>query len=162
MSFDESFLSSLVEALAQAKLQVIFIGNAAAILHGVPVLTQDVDLFVRDHPQLKSKLQRFTEIFEVTFSQPYEPFSKIIRAQGKPVEVDFVFALSSGKSFESIRSRAARVRIGRRMAWVAALEDVIAAKEAAGRKKDMATLPILKDALRVKNAIRKERNKSNR
>ncbi len=53
MSFDESFLSNLVDALAQAKLQVVFVGNTAAILHGMPVLTQDVYLLVRDYPQLK-------------------------------------------------------------------------------------------------------------
>jgi hypothetical protein len=159
MSFDESFLSELVDALAQVKLQVVFVGNAAAILHGVPVLTQDVDLMVREHPQLPKKLQRFAEIFKVTLTQPYEPFSKIIRAVGRPVGVDFVLALSSGKSFESIRSRATRVRIGRRLLWVAALEDIIAAKEAAGRAKDKATLPILKDALRVKNAMEKEKSK---
>ena len=67
-----------------------------------------VDLLVRDHPLLKKKLQRFAEIFEVTLIQPFEPFSKIIRATGQPVDVDFVFALSSGKSFESIRSRATK------------------------------------------------------
>ncbi|MDZ7301118.1 MAG: hypothetical protein ONB44_03120 [candidate division KSB1 bacterium] len=71
--------------------------------------------------------------------------------------MDFVFSVSSGKSFESIRSRATKIRIGRRMVWVASLEDVIAAKEAAGRPKDKAALPILKAALRVKNGYEQQK-----
>lgn len=160
MSFDEGFLAELAEALAQANLQVIFIGNAAAILHGVPVMTQDADLMVRDQPQLQKKLQKFADIFKVSLLKPYEPFSEIIRAVGRPVSVDFVLNLSSGKSFESVRSRAIKVRLGRRMVWVAGLEDIIAAKEAAGREKDKATLPILKNALQVKKAMQLEKNKN--
>lgn len=159
MSFDESFMMELLEALAQIKLQVIVVGNTAAILHGVPVMTQDVDLMVREHPQLERKLQEFAKIFKVSLVHPYEPVSRVLRTVGRPVNVDFVLALSSGKSFESIRSRSTRVRLGKRMVWVAALEDVIAAKEAANRPKDKATLSILKESLRVKKAMRKENNK---
>lgn len=63
MSFDEKLLAELVEATARAGLQVILIGNVAAIVHGVPVLTRDVDFMVRDHPQRKKScrnLPRFT------------------------------------------------------------------------------------------------------
>lgn len=161
MSFDERFMAELMEAVAQAGLQVIIIGNAAAILHGVPVLTQDIDLMVRNQPELEKKLQRFAEIFGVTLTRPYEPTSHIIRAFGKPVSVDFVFALSSRKSFASIRSRAMKIRIGRRMASVASLEDIIAAKEAAGRPKDKASLQILRETLHVKNTIERMKNRNN-
>jgi hypothetical protein len=39
---------------------------------------------------------------------------------------------------------------------VAALEDVIRTKEAAGRPKDLAHLPILKDTLRVRQELNRE------
>lgn len=61
MSFDQSFLAELVEALAKSKLQVIFIGNVAAILQGVPLMTQDVDLMIRDHPQLQKSYKNLPE-----------------------------------------------------------------------------------------------------
>jgi predicted nucleotidyltransferase len=157
MSFDEGFLAELVEAIAESGLQVILIGNAGAILHGVPVLTQDVDLMIREHAQLDRKLKDFARKFGVTLTRPYEPVSRVIRAVGRPVAVDFVFSLSSGKSFESIKSRATRVKIGRRSVLVASLEDIIAAKEAAGRPKDKAALQILKDALRVRNRMKPNR-----
>ncbi|NIV03648.1 MAG: hypothetical protein GWN59_03200, partial [Calditrichae bacterium] len=109
---------------------------------------------------LQKKLQKFADVFKVSLIQPHEPFSKVISAVGRPVGVDFVFNLSSGKSFESVRSRAIKVRLGQRMVWVAALEDIIAAKEAAAREKDKATLPILKNALQVKQAMQTEKNKN--
>ena len=161
MSFDESFLAELLEALSTSGLEVVLIGNAAAILHGVPVMTQDVDLMVRDHPKLEEKLKQFAKAFRVRLTRPYEPTSQVIRATGRPVMIDFVRTLSSHKSFASIRSRASRVRVGKRMAWVASLEDIIAAKEAAGRPKDKATLEILRQTRSVKNAL-KDRNAKNK
>ena len=163
MSFDEGFLQELVEALAEINLEAIIIGNAAAILHGVPVLTQDVDLLIRDHPQLQNKLQRFAKIFEVMLTRPYEPSSQMIRATGRAVQVDFLLALSSRRSFASVKARAERVRIGKRFVWVAALEDIIAAKEAAGRPKDKAALLILKETLRIqKTIVQKKKTKRRR
>jgi predicted nucleotidyltransferase len=162
MSFDEKFLSELVEAVSQAGLQIIIIGNAAAILHGVPVLTQDVDFMVRDHPQLEKKLKNFAKIFGAALTRPYEPSSQMIRVVGLPVQIDFVLQLSSRKSFESIRSRATKVRIGKHLVWVAALEDIIAAKEAANRSKDKATLQILKESLRVKGKMNNGRKTKNK
>jgi hypothetical protein len=66
---------------------------------------------------------------------------------------DFVLQLSGRKSFESIRSRATKIRIEKRLVWVAALEDIIATKEAANRSKDKATLQILKESFRVKGRM---------
>jgi hypothetical protein len=74
--------------------------------------------------------------------------------------VDFVRTLSSRKSFASIRSRAIRVRVGKRMVWVASLDDVIAAKEAAGRPKDRATLEILRETRSVRNALKNKKTKN--
>jgi predicted nucleotidyltransferase len=160
MSFDDGFLSELAEAIAKAGLEVVFIGNSAALLHGIPVATQDIDLMLRDHPLLQKKLEKFATDFGVILTRPYEPSSKMIRASGRAIPVDFVFGLSSRKSFESIRSRAEKIRLGRRMVWLASLEDIIAAKEAANRPKDKATLPILKQALEARRTAAKTKRKN--
>jgi hypothetical protein len=53
--------------------------------------------------------------------------------------VDILFDEVSGKlRFENLRLRCVRVSIGKSVALVAALEDVIAFKETAGRPKDLA------------------------
>lgn len=162
MSFDESFLEELLRAMSDASLEGIVIGNAGAVLHGVPLLTQDVDIFVRDHPKLDEKLNRFAEVFQVSLTRPFEPSSRMVRAVGRPLDVDFVFSLSSGASFESIRSRATKVRIGKRTGLVAALDDIIRAKEAANRPKDKAHLQILKEALKVSKEMEKKERKNHR
>jgi len=46
------------------------------------------------------------------------------------------------------------VQIGDSAATVAALTDVIASKEAAGRPKDLAQLPILRETQRVRGALK--------
>ena len=69
------------------------------------------------------------------------------------LSVDFVFRLAERQRFESVRSRAVRMQKGKRVILVAALADVIAAKEAAGRAKDKAALPVLRATLRAKRLI---------
>jgi predicted nucleotidyltransferase len=156
MSFDESFLAELIEALAASGLEAIIIGNSAAILLGVPIMTQDVDLFVRKHPQLDAKLQRFAIKFGVSLTQP-EPMSEMMRGVGRSIQVDFILKLSSGQSFSQVRSRAHRVKIGNRSVLVADLKDIIKAKEATGRAKDQATLPLLKQSLQVLKGMKKRK-----
>lgn len=159
MSFDQSLLIELHQALSQAGLEVVLIGNAAAIIHGAPLMTRDIDFLVRDHPQLQKKLKKFAQIYGVTLTRPYAPTSKMIRAVGRPVEVDFLLALGSGKSFESVRSRAMKFSIGEHTIWIASPEDIIAAKEVAGRPKDKVALPILKASFRVKTGYEQEKKK---
>ena len=48
MSPDEALLERVVAALKKVKLEAILVGNVAAVLQGVPVMTQDIDFFVRD------------------------------------------------------------------------------------------------------------------
>lgn len=154
MSGDENFLLEVLEALRGAKLDYVLIGGTAAALHGVPILTQDIDIFVRDTDLTRKKIREFTRIMGgLALTRPQEPFSEMIRAIGADAPIDFVFSLSSGKSFESVRSRAVLISIGRKRVRVASLEDIIEAKEKAGRAKDRATIEILRETLAVKKAI---------
>lgn len=57
-SFEESLLLRIMRAVQQVRLDVVVIGNAAAALHGVPVTTQDVDLFVRETPCNTEKIRQ--------------------------------------------------------------------------------------------------------
>jgi hypothetical protein len=48
MSPDETVLEIIVAALKDVKLEAILVGNVASVLQGVPVMTHDIDFFVRD------------------------------------------------------------------------------------------------------------------
>jgi predicted nucleotidyltransferase len=155
MSFEDSILLEILRAAASVNLEVIVIGNAAAALQGVPVATQDIDLFLRDTPGNAEKIKSMVEVLgrHVRASRPFEPVSRMIRIEGLPVDIDLVFELSSRTKFESLRARSHVVSIEGVSFRVADLSDLIAAKRAAGRPKDLATLPILEQFLRVKQAM---------
>lgn len=66
------------------------------------------------------------------------------------VPIDFLFdQVPPGISFEALRSRRSLVQVGDETAAVASLEDIIASKEATGRAKDHAVLPLLRETLAV-------------
>ena len=56
-------------------------------------------------------------------------------------------SLHGVKSFEALRSRAARVTFGGHSLWVADLRDIIRSKKALGRPKDLAVLRVLEKTL---------------
>lgn len=154
---DERFLDQLVAALAEVGLEAIIVGNTASILHGAPVLTQDVDLLVRDTARNRAKLKRLATALGGTGPHPISELTSTVRILGAAVPIDVLFnQLSGGLRFESVRSRSAGISTGSQVATVASLEDVIRSKEAANRPKDLAALPMLRDTLRVKQALQHE------
>src|SRR5687767_7420837 len=107
MSFEEAVLLEVVRAVNRVKLDALLIGNGAAAVHGVPITTQDIDLFVRDTPRNAGKIDQLVAALgnNVVASRPFEPSSRMIRIEGLPVDVDLIFELSSHVKFESVRSR---------------------------------------------------------
>jgi predicted nucleotidyltransferase len=158
MSFEESVLLEIMRAVSAAKLDAVVIGNAAAALHGVPVTTQDVDLFIRDTPRNAEKIDQLVRLLGkgATASRPFEPVSRMMRIEGLPVDIDLVFALSSHAKFESVKARSQVITIEGVSLRISDLQDVIDAKRAAGRPKDLATLPLLEEFVRVREAVERD------
>ena len=90
MSFEESILLQLMRAVHDVGLDAVVIGNSAAALHGVPITTQDIDLFVKDTPRNAEKIKQLVETLgdHVMASRPFEPSSRMIRIEGLPVDID--------------------------------------------------------------------------
>jgi predicted nucleotidyltransferase len=148
-----------MRAVRAVKLDAVLIGNAAAALQGVPVTTQDVDLFVRDTPRNAEKIKQLLEVLgdRVTASRPFEPMSRMVRIEGLPVDIDLVFELSSRAKFESVKARSQVITIEGVSLRISNLQDIIDAKRAAGRPKDLATLPLLEEFVRVREAVERDR-----
>lgn len=158
MSFEEAVLLEVARAVNRVKLDAVLIGNGAAALHGVPITTQDIDLFVRDTPRNADKIDQLVAALgkNVVASRPFEPTSRMIRIEGLPVDVDLVFELSSHAKFESVRARSVVLTIEGVSFRVANLQDVIEAKRAANRLKDQAVLPLLEQFQRVRDALEED------
>ncbi len=145
-------LDSIVAALAEAGLEAILIGNAAAAIHGAPVTTVDFDFMFRTSPVNLTKLKKFATKLDAVILRPYYPVSALYRVMNddRGLQVDFMPVIHGVKSFNSLRSRAAQVELGNRKVWVADLADIIASKRAAGRPRDTAVLEILEKTLHEK------------
>lgn len=154
MSPDEDFVRELARAIRAVKLEAVVVGSGAAILQGVPLLTEDIDVLVRDTPVVRKKLELLAEKMGGAWVE-ISPLTAARRLVGLRVGVDVLFDQIAGDlRFESIRSRARGVRLGDEVVVVASLEDVIRSKAAADRPKDRAQLPILRDTLRVQAVVR--------
>ena len=151
----EKTLVTVAKALRAAKLEAIVIGNSASMLNGAPVTTQDIDLLIRDTRPNRRKLARFAEEIGGSAPMPVSELSKVEWIEGRlavPVEIHYD-RISGGLTFSFLRSRAQHVMVGDEKLVVASLADVIRSKRAAGRPKDRAVLPILRDTLTVKKKL---------
>ncbi len=153
----EPLLRSVIAALAEARLEAILIGNAAAAIHGAPVTTVDFDFMFRATPTNLRKLKAFAMRLEAVILRPYYPVSSLYRVvnEDRGLQADFMPIIHGVKSFNSLRSRAETIEIGGRKVWLASLRDIIASKLAAGRARDKAVLEILKKTLHEKESNQK-------
>ena len=150
ISKDDRFLGLLATILRRVQLDAVVVGNTASILNDAPVLTQDVDLLVRDTPQNQKKLK----LLAAELGGTLVPIAdKTRRIFGTHVPIDILFDKITGAgSFASVRSRSHQAVVGTDVLTVASLADVIKSKRAAGRPKDRAVLPILETTLKIRRA----------
>jgi predicted nucleotidyltransferase len=144
-------LGRLVTALAEHKLEVVLIGNAAAAMQGAPVTTVDFDFMFRDTPTNLRKLKGVAKSLDAVILRSFYPVSKLYRMvdDASGLQADFMPVIHGVRSFEELRSRAVQCVIGTIAVKVASLADIIASKKAAGRDRDLAVLPVLEQTLRA-------------
>jgi len=144
-------LSSLLAALAEARLEAVLIGNAAAALHGAPVTTIDFDFMFRDTPTNLRKLKAVAQALRSVVLRPYYPVSKLYRMVNDDtgLQADFMPVIHGVRSFEGLKRRATTAVVGGQSVLVAALEDILKSKKSAGRERDRAVIPILEQTVRA-------------
>lgn len=154
LTADDRFLVKLARAIHAARLDAVVVGNMASILHGASVLTQDVDILVRDTALNRTKLKKLATALGGAGPLKLSELADVERIYGTDIPVDVLFERLPGRlSFASVRSRSRPLAVAKdEVLLVASLADVIRSKEAAGRPKDRAALPALRDALAVQRA----------
>lgn len=95
----------------------------------------------------------FAAELDAVVLRPYYPVSALYRVMNddRGLQADFMPVIHGVRSFNSLRSRAELMRLGRGEIWVAGLRDIIASKRAAGRPRDKAVLEILEKTLHEKS-----------
>jgi hypothetical protein len=145
----EPLLNRIAKVLAEHRLEVVMVGNAAAALHGAPVTTLDIDFMFRKTPVNLKKLKAVAHDLRAIVFKPYYPASEMFRVvnDDQGIQLDFMSRLHGIKSFEGLRSRSTAVEFGDHTLKIASLADIIKSKRATGRDKDKAVLAILEQTL---------------
>ncbi len=143
----------IVQVLDEFGVRYVLVGGLAATLHGSPSVTYDVDVAAERSPDNLARLAaalsalgavRYTDR-EGPLDEPRSSrFTEAVEQFASPVGyVDVLQWIPVAGGYDELVGRAEHVDVGGVPVLVAALDDVIASKEAAGRDKDLAQLPAL-------------------
>jgi len=151
----------ILGALERHRVRFVLIGAAAARIAGAPVVTEDIDVTPATD---KANLERLAAALKELRARQRSPSDK----SGVPFPLDaamlrtadmwtltmsagdlhICFTPSGTRGYRDLRREALRTPVGAGISVsVASLRDVIRSKEAAGRDKDLAQLPLLRRTL---------------
>lgn len=143
----------IVQTLEAHGVRYVLVGGLAATLHGSPAVTYDVDLAAEQSPDNLERLaSALSELGAVRYTDREGPlhtptpsrFVEDVEQFASPVGyIDVLRWIPIAGDYHQLVSRAEPIDVGGVRVLVAALEDVIASKEAADRDKDRAQLPAL-------------------
>jgi predicted nucleotidyltransferase len=154
--------SQLLSRLADAGLDFVIVGGFAATTHGSAYLTKDVDICLvlsdeniarlRDaltglNPRHRMTPQKLSFLTHPPAGQSLQN----IYLQTDLGIIDVLTSVLGVGDFANLRSRAEDIEVDGRIFHVISLDDLITAKEAMGREKDLLTAKELK-AIRAKRA----------
>jgi predicted nucleotidyltransferase len=141
-------INRLLQRLCDADIDFVIVGGFAAILHGSSLLTRDLDvcaLLTRENvAKLREVLRDLHPAHRLS-----EPKLSFLDNPGPDVEVrnlylrtdlgpvDLLSSIAGVGDFESVRAHAIEVELFGRRCRVMSLDDLIRAKEALGRDKDI-------------------------
>lgn len=160
----------ILEALKRHGVRFVLIGAAAAIAHGSPIPTEDVDITpARDRENLErlanalrelgAKLRTPQDPVEFPVDGPFLNVGEIWMLTTPHGDLDISLIPSGTRGYEDLQRNAVELELGPGLSVsVASLADVIRSKQAAGRLKDLGQLPALRQTLEVIRA--RERRQS--
>ena len=160
----------LLEVLERHGVQFVVIGGLAAELRGSPYATRDVDVTPsRERANLGRLADALRELdAKLRISGVDGPVEFPLDQHSFDWGTTWMFVTTHGfldiallpdgtRGYDDLRRGASRERISDSLeVSVASLADVIRSKEAAGREKDRAVLPVLRQVLERSHAIEPE------
>jgi hypothetical protein len=144
-TFDYRQAAEVRDAFARHGCRYLFLGKSGAILLGFPDSTQDADLYVEKSEANGRRL--VAAALDLGFTLTDAEQAEIIRGKdfvqlkNGPFDLDLVFAPDGIERFADAWSRRVEVE----GFPVCSIDDIIASKEAAGRRKDVESLPRLRE-----------------
>lgn len=151
----------ILRTLERHGVRYVLIGAAAARVAGAPVVTEDIDVtpatdqanlerLVNALHELGARLRSAAEPEGLPFPVDADILgsAEIWTLTTSAGDLDVCWMPSGTRGYDDLRREASRERLGEGLSvTVASLRDVIRSKEAAGRDKDLAQLPLLRRTL---------------
>ncbi|HEY1379665.1 MAG TPA: hypothetical protein VGF55_22875 [Gemmataceae bacterium] len=155
---EPTFIADTVNRLCDAGVEFVIAGGVSAVLHGSPVITNDLDLCYRRTPDnvrrlvaalapLNPRPRGFPPDLPFAFDERTVLLGSNFTLAVGPEDLDLLGTMSAVGGYEQVIGAAADMTVAGRPVKVLALTDLIASKEAAGRPKDVAVLPLLRALL---------------
>lgn len=143
-AFEYRQAEEIRDAFARHGVRYLFIGKSGAILLGFPDTTQDADLFAERSPENGAALAlALKELgFALTESQENDIVrgKDFVQLKNGPFDLDLIFAPDGIEDFADAWARRVEVE----GFPVCHIDDIIASKVAANRRKDRESLPRLR------------------
>jgi hypothetical protein len=149
-----------LEALTRHGVDFVVVGGVAAILEGTPITTLDLDVV---YDAEVGNVERLATALTSIGARYRDPAGRSIRPTGARLRAnrvnlletalglcDAMQEIGAGWRYQDVAARAHRRRVGDLGIAVLDLAAVIESKEAAGRAKDAAMLPVLRETLRLR------------
>ena len=155
----------ILRRLTAAGVDFVVIGGIAAVLHGSPRLTFDLDIcYATD----RANLRALGQVLDALGARPRGitddlPFAADERTLGNVElltlttdagDLDVLARPAGAPRYDALRRGAARYAVGGTVVNVASIDDLIAMKSVAGRAKDLADIEELEAIKRLERARR--------
>lgn len=153
-------LRRILEVLNRNKVAYILIGGLAAVYHGSPFPTEDVDITPQSDPRNLDKLATALRELNARVRTDAEPGGVPFRCDGETLaasrawnlttdagDLDVAFMPSGTRGYRDLRRDAIQVQLYGVTVRIASLSDVIRSKQAANRPKDQRMLSTLREIL---------------
>ncbi len=140
-----NLLKDVFSSLQRHKVRYIVIGGIAAVLHGVPRATFDLDILIEAKPEnAKNLLEAFLDakLGTAALTTPEGLLSQEITIFKDRVRID-VQTSTPGINFDEAWKRRETMEFQRQEFYVASREDLISSKRAAGRPVDLEDVRLL-------------------
>lgn len=135
-------------------VDAVVVGGLAAVLHGSPTVTQDVDLCPEPSPanadrlaqalvSMNARLRDAPVGVAVPLDGPWLRAQRLVTLATDLGPIDIVWQPPGAPSYRNLRERAAVVDLGEASVRVASLSDLVAMKQAMGRPKDQREVQVL-------------------
>lgn len=132
-------LRGVFSSLRKHKVKYVIIGGIAAILHGVPRATFDLDILIEATPDNAQRLLDAlldAGLGTASMTTAEQLLAHEITIFRDRVQID-VQTSTPGIRFEEVWERRIAMRYGRQEFYVLSRDDLIASKRAAGRQQDL-------------------------